>query len=151
MYNVQLNSVYIVEGTLINLLYMYKHIMLSRQCMNLSYMYTHVLYSVQGRVHEGTSCTCTSTYLRQLWGSLSWKQYIRVSSIFIQVRFVFNLKGVSSYVISSLTCLIHNCTLYQMTSLWLSVRFAPCIFYFNCKHFLFVYIVKQKQKSSRIL
>ena len=44
MYNVQLNSVYIVESTLINLLYMYKYIMLSRQCMNLSYMNTHVLY-----------------------------------------------------------------------------------------------------------
>ena len=26
-------------------------------------------------------------------------------------------------------------------------RFAP-IFYFNCEHFLFVYIVKQKQKNS---
>ena len=90
------------------------------------------LYSVQGRVHEGTSRTCTSTYLRQLWGSLSWKQYNRVSSIFIKVRFVFQFKE-TVFVTSSLS----DSQLYTLLDY---KAFCAPIFYFNSTHFLFVRI-----------
>ena len=40
--------------------------------------------------------------------------------------------------------------LFQFNITRLLGRFAP-IFYFNCEHVLFVYIVKQNKKSSRIL
>jgi len=60
-----------------------------------------------------------------------------------------NLSARSGHPFWCLSVLNKQKTKYICT--WLLGRFAP-IFYWNIKHFLFVYIVKQKQtKSSRIL